>query len=398
MIQPAMQLITMLIALVLLAFVIVLGLYLFYKNRKDEDFDSVDYIKDKAKKDGPSNRSTVIGGKFHGALNTESIYRFMDFDNIVDGMIVRKGGTQYVMVLACNGINFDLRSDQEKLAIEEGFQQFLNVIKYPVQLYIQTRGINYDNLIHGYQQKLSEINEDIRESDVVIQKKRKEGSELELEEELKNKRKKINIKEYAEDAISYVSRLSNNQNVLHQKSYVVVSYYTSEMGPKINNYSKDEIQDMVFEELFTRCSTLSNALMSSGVTSRVLNSEDLIELLFNAYNRDATEFISIENHIESEYDALYSTAKEVIEKRKEKLQEEISLDAINLATSAIVKASKKRKAEIEAIEKTRSKRVKEEAKKYVESYRDRLDQKIFETAMENLEKVEIEDIEDIDNE
>lgn len=397
MIQPAMQLITMLIALVLLAFVIVLGLYLFYKNRKDEDFDSVDYIKDKVKKEGPTTRGTVVGGKFHGALNTESIYRFMDFDDIVDGMIVRKGGTQYVMVLACNGINFDLRSDQEKLAIEEGFQQFLNVIKYPVQLYVQTRGINYDNLIHGYQQKLSEINEDIRESDVVIQKKKKEGSNAEAEEELKNKRRKINIKEYAEDAISYVSRLSNNKNVLHQKSYVVVSYYTSEMGPKINNYSKDEIQDMVFEELFTRCSTLSSALMSSGVTSRVLNSEELIELLFNAYNRDATEFISIENQIESEYDALYSTAKEVIEKRKEKLQEEISLDAINLATSAIVKASKKRKAEIEAIEKTRSKKVKEEAKKYVESYRDRLDQKIFETAMENLDKIEIEDIEDIDN-
>ena len=208
---------------------------------------------------------------------------------------------------------------------------------------------------------------------------------------LKKKRRKLNIKEYAEDAIGYVNRLSKSRNVLHQKAYVAVSYFVSEIGPKASNYSKDEIQDMVFEELFTRCSNLSSALLSSGVSSRVMNSEELIELLFNGYNRDASEFMTIENHIEAEYDALYSTAKEVLEKRKEKLEEEISLEAINLATSSIIQASKKRRAELEAEKKKKSTKVKKAAKEYIESYRDKLDQVIYETALKDVEDEAIDE-------
>lgn len=391
MLSSAMKLVLMLIAFMVFAFIIVLGVYLFLKNRKDEDLDSVDRIKDaKPKTSGKS--STGVGGKFHGVLNTDSIYRFMEFEEIIDGMIIRKNRTQFVMILACNGINFDLRSDEEKFAIEEGFQQFLNVIKYPVQLYVQTRGMNYDNLIQGYENRLNIIEADIKESDSIIAKETKAQNEKNVQKETKNKRRKQNIKEYAQDTIKYVNRLSNNQNVLHQKSYVVVSYYISEFGPKISNYSPDEIQDMIFDELFTRCSNLSSALQSSGVTSRVLNSEELMEVLFNAYNRDATEYMRIDNYLDAEYDSLYSTAKEVLEKRKEKLEEEISLDAINLATSSIVQATKKRRAELEKIEKEKKKKIKIAAKKYVEEYRDKLDQAIYETALQNVDEADLEEL------
>ncbi len=390
MISSLIQTITMLIVLTAFGFTIILGAYLFYKSRKDEDLDSIDRVK--TSKDKTSSKiSQTSGGKFHGVLNTESIYRFMDFDDVVDGMIVRKDRSQFVMVLACNGINFDLRSEEEKFAIEEGFQQFLNIIKYPVQLYVQTRGLNYDNLIESYEHRLRKIEEDIKESDIIIQKETQKGSKSFAEEELRNKRRKMNIKEYAEDTIAYVSRLSNSRNVLHQKSYVAVSYYAAEIGTKVSQYSKDEIQDMVFEELFTRCSNLSSALLSSGVTSRVLNSEELIELLFNGYNRDAAEFMSIENYLDAEYDALYTTAKEVLEKRKEKLEEEISLDAINLATSAIVKASKQRRAELEAAKKKKNTKVKQAAKEYIESYRDKLDQVIYEAALRGVDDEELEE-------
>ena len=47
-------------------------------------------------------------GKFHGELTRESIYEFMEFDEIVDNMIVRKKGSQYIMVIQCNGVNYDL--------------------------------------------------------------------------------------------------------------------------------------------------------------------------------------------------------------------------------------------------------------------------------------------------
>lgn len=64
-------------------------------------------------------------GKFTTNLTRESIFDFMEFEEIVDNMIVRKNGTQYIMVLQCNGVNYDLMSEQEKISVEEGFVQFL---------------------------------------------------------------------------------------------------------------------------------------------------------------------------------------------------------------------------------------------------------------------------------
>ena len=68
-------------------------------------------------------------GRFHGDLTRESIFDFMEFDEIVDDMIIRKKGTQYIMVIQCNGVNYDLMSEQEKIGVEEGFVQFLNTKK-----------------------------------------------------------------------------------------------------------------------------------------------------------------------------------------------------------------------------------------------------------------------------
>ena len=89
-------------------------------------------------------------GKFTTNLTRESIFDFMEFDEIVDNMIVRKKGTQYIMVLQCNGVNYDLMSEQEKISVEEGFVQFLNTLRFPIQLYIQSRTLNLRDIIEDY--------------------------------------------------------------------------------------------------------------------------------------------------------------------------------------------------------------------------------------------------------
>ena len=69
----------------------------------------------------------------------QSIMDFMEFDKIEDNMIVQKKGRRYLMVVECQGINYDLMSKAEKIGVEEGFQQFLNTLRHPIQIYIQTR-------------------------------------------------------------------------------------------------------------------------------------------------------------------------------------------------------------------------------------------------------------------
>lgn len=159
-------------------------------------------------------------------------------------------------------------------------------------------------------------------------------------------------------------------------------------GMKVSNYSKDELIDIAFDELLVRCNNLSRALVASGVSSKVLNSEDLIELLFNAYNRDATEYMSIENYLESDYDALYSTAKDVLDKRKEKIEEEISLEAIDLATRSMITATRKKKEELQKMEAKKPREVKKVAKKYIKEYENVIDKDIYDEAIKQIDETE----------
>ena len=100
-------------------------------------------------------------GKFHGVLRKEDIREFMDFDTIVDDMIVRKKQKQFVMVIQCNGINFDLMSEQEKISVEEGFVEFLNTLRFPIQLYVQSRTLNLRDIIEEYKSRIDNLTSEI---------------------------------------------------------------------------------------------------------------------------------------------------------------------------------------------------------------------------------------------
>ena len=81
------------------------------------------------------------------SYNKQSIFSFMEFDKIEDNMIVQKNGKRYLMVVECQGINYDLMSRMEKNAVEEGFSQFLNTLRHPIQIYTQSRTINLKYLM-----------------------------------------------------------------------------------------------------------------------------------------------------------------------------------------------------------------------------------------------------------
>ena len=40
----------------------------------------------------------------------ESIYNFMEFDKVEDDMIIQKNGNRFLMVVECQGVNYDLMS------------------------------------------------------------------------------------------------------------------------------------------------------------------------------------------------------------------------------------------------------------------------------------------------
>ena len=330
-------------------------------------------------------------GKFHGELNRESIYEFMEFDEVVDNMIVRKKGSQYVMVIQCNGVNYDLMSEQEKIGVEEGFVQFLNTLRFPIQLYIQSRTLNLRDIIDDYKQRVDNLANDIEKVDIKIAQAQAKNNRA-LKEKLEfEKRRKINVLEYGIDITDYVEKLSANKNVLQQRTYVVVSYYKAEMGSGMDKYSKEEIDNMCFSELYTRCQNIASALASSGITSKILDSEELAELLYVAYNRDESELLTFSKALDSQYDALYSSGKDVIQKKQEKLDQEINIAAIDIATDSILKADKRK--QLEDLQKMqdialKNEKIQERALDLLGAYEEQLNPRVYELAQEEVKNHE----------
>ena len=314
----------------------------------------------------------------------ESMSKFLDFDQVIDSMIVRKKGTQYVMVIQCKGVNYDLLGEEEKIATENGFIQFLNTIRFPIQLYIQTRSLNLKDSIEQYEKKVNEVRSDIAKLEMQIKKETANGR-VELVRKLEfDRRRKMNILEYGLDITNYVSRMSQNRSVLKQNTYLIVSYYTSEFGGEISNYSKSEIDSIAFSELYTRAQTVIRALASSGVSGKVIDSEELIELLYIAYNRDDSELISVKKSVDAQYDSLYNTARDVFEKQKQILEEKIDKTAIELTAKSITKADT-----ILKMKKQSKQLIRQRALEYLEQYKNEMNDELYNETKKQVEEAEI---------
>ncbi len=301
------------------------------------------------------NSSKIIGGQTNNQVKKtnlitrdgkeiDSIYQFMEFDSITDNMIIRKNREQFVMVIECKGINYDLLSNDEKSAVELGFIAFLNTIRTPIQLYVQTRKLDMSNLLSSYSRRTEAMLDEISKIDAQIQLARQKGNEELLNKLMFDRKRKINIVEYSESIEEYTNKINDSQYMLQQKTYIVVSYYANEIGDT-NKYSDLELNDLVFSELFTRTQTILNALTSSEIAGKVLNSEELAELLYVAYNRESSDTYTLRNALDAQYDRLYSTAKDVLETRKQELKKQIETEALKLATNSITKADEQLKEE-----------------------------------------------------
>ena len=324
-------------------------------------------------------------GKFTTNLTRESIFDFMEFDEIVDNMIVRKKGTQYIMVLQCNGVNYDLMSEQEKISVEEGFVQFLNTLRFPIQLYIQSRTLNLRDIIEDYKVRVDNLTIEIDKLNAKIAQAKAQGNRA-LKEKLEfERRRKLNILEYGISITDYVEKLSSNKNVLQQRTYVVVSYYSAEIGGGLDKFSKEEIYNMCFSELYTRCQNISSSLANSQITSSILDSEELAELLYVAYNRDESELLQLSKALDAQYDALYSTGKDVLKKKQEKLDQEISLAAIDMATDSILKADKRKQIEELELQINKEEKIKQKASELLDTYKNQLDKRVYKLAKDEIE-------------
>ncbi len=296
------------------------------KNQRESNTNKTEESNDKEK------------GKKIKNFTIDSVMNFMEFDKIEDNMIVTKNATKYIMIVECQGINYDLMSEVEKNAVEEGFIQFLNSIRHPIQIYVQSRTVNLENSIATYRDRVKEIEENYQKQEMQYKEMRSSGkyTKEQIDRAYYELTKQRNLTEYGKDIIYNTERMSLNKNVLNQRYYIVVPYYPEELGQ--NNFDKEEIKNMAFSELYTRCQSIIRTLSACEVNGKILTSEKLMDLLYVAYNRDEQETFGLDKALRAGYDELYSTAQDVLDKKMKTLDNQIEQEAINKANEKVMEA------------------------------------------------------------
>ena len=319
------------VAIVVLAILCVIFVILKMRENKSKKKQGEEKITDT---NNSKKKSTVGTSQIY---NKQSILDFMEFDGVQDNMIIQKNGRRYLMVVECQGVNYDLMSNVEKVGVEEGFQQFLNTLRHPIQIYIQTRTINLENSISNYKARVRDIENRYNQMNMQFNRMKEEGiyTEQDLREYYFELTKQRNLLEYGKDIVANTEKMSLNKNILNKKYYVVIPYFSEETINENEKYDKEEIRNMAFSELYTKSQSIIRTLSSCSISGKILSSKELIELLYVAYNRDESEVFGIDKAIRAGFDNLYSTSPDVYEKKVAALDKMINDRAIDLANETI---------------------------------------------------------------
>ena len=345
------------------------------------------YFKEKNSKKSKNEESISTDETKTNTQNKQSIFNFMEFDTIRDNMIIQKKGTRYLMVIECQGINYDLMSGVEKTSVEEGFVQFLNTIRHPIQIYIQTRSINLESSLAVYREKVKEVELKLRKMQMQYEQMRESGefADEQLKKALFELTKQSNLYEYGKSILQDTEKMSLNKNILNKRYYIIIPYYSTEAGN--DNLDKAEIEGIAFSELYTRAHSLIRSISTCGVRGKILNSNELIELLYMAYNRDEAETFGLDKAIKAGFDEMYSTAPNVLKKKMMELDKAIEENAIKLANEKVEQAKTELEKQIEEKEYNMEDLIEKMAKMIIQDNEPYLGTELTEKAIEKVDGV-----------
>lgn len=203
--------------------------------------------------------------------NKTSTQNALEIAEVRDGIVIMNDGS-FRAVVICQSINFDLMSPDERESVEYSYQGFLNSLYFDVQIFVRSQRVD----LRPYLEKLDKIR---AEHDNML------------------------LALLMEDYIQYMSALAEQTNIMDKKFYVVIdfhplidaqkavkagkSFFSTIMGKKEHHIVINE-RDMeaAKTELKNRIQTVMAGLQQCGVTSIPLDTQELIELYYDAYNPD----------------------------------------------------------------------------------------------------------------
>ncbi|KKU55536.1 MAG: hypothetical protein UX77_C0010G0027 [Parcubacteria group bacterium GW2011_GWA1_47_11] len=200
-------------------------------------------------------------------MATQSTKDLVVIADIKDNIVLLKNGSLRAVV-EVSAVNFELRSEEEQIAILQNFQSFLNSIDFPLQMIVSSRQLNMDEYLR--------MVEGVAETST---------SEL----------LKIQAAEYGK----FVKELLELSNIMTKHFYVVLPFYVYEAptktgildsfkslfaGSQIVRQIRPEQLETYRAQLMQRVELILDGLVGVGLKANLLGEQELINLYYSLYN------------------------------------------------------------------------------------------------------------------
>lgn len=204
--------------------------------------------------------------------NPNSTQNSLLISEVRENMVIMRDGS-FRAVVACKSINFDLMSSREREGVEYSYQNFLNSLYFPVQIFIRSQRVDIGPYI-----------------DRLVDMRRNQDNML--------------LGVLMDDYINFIDILAQEANIMDKSFFIVVPYYPSgdltdlrdqakgffsKIFAKPNNDTVKIDQaayEKAKEEIGNRVNAVMSGLFQMGVKSVQLNTKELGELYYNMYNPD----------------------------------------------------------------------------------------------------------------
>ena len=326
--------------LIVLGTILVVAGFVFMLSKGKSQPGSSDTIGGNAQAASPAEVKSIK--RVEKPVDKHDMSGFIKFDKIANDMIYQNNGERYSMVLQCKGVNYHLMSEIEQMAVEEGFIMFLNTLKFPIQLYVQTRSVDlseniktYKERVKGFVDKQNEVSAKCAEVEDDVDSTNEEISYMR-----KEKLKYTNIAEYVSDITRYVERMALNKHMLQRNFYIIFSYNKNELAT-MEKFTKEEYEDMCYRELYTRAQAIMSSLATCSVTSRVLTSNEVAQLIYSSLNKDDEKLMNIKDALEAGLFRLYTSSEDVLKKKREMLDAELQKEGMKRVEQVVEQARAK---------------------------------------------------------
>jgi len=227
----------------------------------------------------PGQPVPVIVGK----SNPNSSQNSLQIAEIRDGIVIMNDGS-FRSVVMVKSINFDLMSQQERESVEYAYQGFLNSLYFPIQIFIRSQKVD----LGPYIQKLDKIR---TEHDNML------------------------LALLMEDYIGFMSDIAQQTNIMDKKFYVVIPFSPTVdmqktvqasknfLGGLASVFSSKEQHVTIHEadleaaktELRNRVQATLAGLQQCNIQGLPLDTQELIELYYDAYNPDTATRQQLKN-------------------------------------------------------------------------------------------------------